>query len=190
MNDNGPFELMVIGGSAGSLLTVIEIVSHLQENATCSVVVVLHRKPMESDMLVNLLSARTKLKVKEVDDKDELRPGCIYVAPPDYHVLLEKDRSLSLDYSEKVHFSRPSIDVTLESAAQVMANKLVCVLLSGANADGVAGLICAKQLGAFIAVQDPAASEFPLMPQLAIDQVAVDMLLNHQNIPALIGLLA
>ncbi|HTF20507.1 MAG TPA: chemotaxis protein CheB [Chryseolinea sp.] len=184
------YTLLVIGGSAGALLTALDIISALKPSSALSVVVVLHRKQTQEDTLVDLLTARTLYRVKEVDDKDELEPGCIYVAPADYHVLLEKDSTLSLDDSEKVNFSRPSIDVTFESAAEAMGSKLMCVLLSGANADGVAGLIAAKRKGAFIVVQDPAASEFPVMPQQAISQVTVDMLLNPRNLPVLIDLLS
>jgi two-component system chemotaxis response regulator CheB len=189
MHSKEEYALLVMGGSAGALVTVLDIVSLLRPTSALSVIVVLHRKQTEADTLLDLLSARSRLKVKEVDDKDELQGGCIYLAPADYHVLVERDRTLSLDDSEKVNFSRPSIDVTFESAADVMGVKLMCVLLSGANDDGVVGLGAAKRKGAFIVVQDPAASEFPVMPQHAIDRVKVDMLLNQHNLSALIDLL-
>lgn len=190
MHRKRKFTLLVIGGSAGALVTVLDIIALLKDTSALSVVVVLHRKQSSEDTLVELLSTRTRFLVKEIDDKDELQPGCIYVAPAEYHVLLEKDRTLSLDASEKVNFSRPSIDVTFESAAEVMGEQLMCVLLSGANADGVAGLAAAHKMGAFVVVQDPSDSEFPVMPQHAVEQVTVDMLLNHTNLPALIDLLA
>ena len=189
MHSKGQYSLLVIGGSAGALTTVLDIASLLRPPTALSVLVVLHRKHTEEDTLLDLMSARTRCQVREVDDKDALEPGCIYIAPPDYHVLLEKNGTLSLDDSEKVNFSRPSIDVTFESAAEVMGGKLVCVLLSGANADGVEGLVAAKRMGSFIAVQDPAASDFPVMPQHAIDRVEVDMLLNQHNLSELIDLL-
>lgn len=190
MNSKRNFSLLVIGGSAGALLTVLDIVSMLEKNMAFSVVVVLHRKQTEVDTLIDLISSRSDFMVKEVEDKDELKEGWIYVAPPDYHVLLEKNAVFSLDASEKVNYSRPSIDVTFESAADVIGDGLMCVLLSGANADGVAGLVFAKSQGAFIVVQDPAVCEFPFMPQHAIDEVAVDMLLNKDNMPLMIALLA
>jgi len=189
MFSNKRYDLLVIGGSAGALQPVLDIVASIGKNSAVSVIVVLHRKPSEYDVLVSLLAARTHFHVKEVDDKDELTPGVVYIAPPDYHVLIEKDRTLSLDDSEKVNFSRPSIDVTFESASEVAGESLICVLLSGANADGAVGLAKAKRKGAFIVVQDPAYSEFAIMPQHAVDQIAVDMLLNQNNLNALIGLL-
>lgn len=189
MHRKEQYSLLVIGGSAGALVTVLDIVSRLKRSSALSVIVVLHRKNTEDGALIDLFAAKSRYRVKEVDDKDELEPGCIYVAPPDYHVLLEGNGTMSLDDSEKVNFSRPSIDVTFESAAEVKGANLICVLLSGANADGVAGLVTAKRKGAFIVVQDPAASEFPVMPQHAVDQVEVDMLLNEHNLPALLELL-
>ena len=171
-------------------MPVLDIVSALESTSALSVIVVLHRKQSDDSALLDLLSKRTTFSVKEVDDKDKIEPQCIYLAPADYHVLVEKDLTLSLDDSEKINFSRPSIDVTFESAAQVVGDKLMCVLLSGANADGVAGLVAAKRKGALIVVQDPSASEFPVMPQQALGQVQVDMLLNDRNLPAMIDLLA
>ncbi|MGC3943538.1 MAG: chemotaxis protein CheB [Chryseolinea sp.] len=189
MFDKKQFELLVIGGSAGALQPVMDIIAAIRRDSALSVIVVLHRKASEDDVLISLLATRTHFVVKEVDDKDELTPGVIYIAPADYHVLVEKDRTLSLDDSEKVNFSRPSIDVTFESASAIVGEGLACVLLSGANADGVAGLVAAKRKGAFVVVQDPSYSEFPIMPQHAVDQVAVDMLLNQSNLNALMGIL-
>jgi two-component system chemotaxis response regulator CheB len=97
-------------------------------------------------------------------------------------VLIEKDRTLSLDDSEKVNFSRHSIDVTFDSASEVYGQALACVLLSGANADGVEGLKLAKHRGSLVLVQDPACAEVPFMPQQAIDNVAIDMILTPQNL--------
>lgn len=185
MDAKGKYELLVIGGSAGSLSMVLQILPRLRPEMYLSVIVVLHRKQAVEDTLVELLAGRTSYIVKEADDKDELVPGVIYIAPPEYHVLVEKDRSLSLDTSEKVNYSRPSIDVTFESAAEAYGGSLVCLLLSGANADGVQGLWLAKQAGAFIAVQDPGSAEFPMMPQEAVDKVPVDILLHSDNLSTL-----
>lgn len=189
MGDRSRIRLVVIGGSAGALQPVLDIAYAIKDVSALSVIVVLHRRPSEEDVLVSLLSTRSTFVVREVEDKDELQPGVIYIAPPDYHVLLEKDGTLSLDDSEKVNFSRPSIDVTFESAAEIAGEQLMCILLSGANADGVEGMVTAKRKGARVVVQDPADSEFPTMPQHAIQQVSVDMLLNRHNLPALVSLL-
>lgn len=189
MDTNERHTLLVIGGSAGALLMLLDILEGLAMSSAISVLVILHRKYTDDDTLVALISDRTDFQVREVEDKDELMPGYVFLAPPEYHVLVEKDGTLSLDDSEKVNFSRPSIDVTFDSAAEAWRDKLVCVLLSGANADGVAGMAKAKKMGAYIVVQDPATAEFPMMPQQAINQVSVDMLLDKQNLAQLFGLL-
>jgi two-component system, chemotaxis family, protein-glutamate methylesterase/glutaminase len=171
----------VIGGSAGSLTMALKILPFLNPEKL-SVIVVFHRKQTSDTSLLDILSAKTRFRVREVEDKDVLTPGVIYLAPPDYHVLIEKDWSLTLDDSEKVHYSRPSIDVTFESAAEVCKDRLSCILLSGANADGTEGLVKAKALGARIIIQDPADAEVPYMPQCALDRVVPDGVINSENL--------
>jgi two-component system chemotaxis response regulator CheB len=175
-------KLIVIGGSAGSLAPMLKIASLFREGMNASVLVVMHRAPSEESVLSEVLLSRTGFVVKEVDDKDELTAGVMYIAPPDYHVLVEKDKCLTLDDSEKVNFSRPSIDVTFESAAEVYGRSLVCVLLSGANADGAAGLAKAKEKGAIVIVQDPATAEFAFMPQKGLEHVKPDVILTDYNV--------
>jgi two-component system chemotaxis response regulator CheB len=119
-----------------------------------------------------------------------LSPGVIYLAPADYHVLIERDHTITLDDSEKINFSRPSIDVTFESAAEIYGSSLLCMLLSGANADGVSGLQAARKKGAYIIVQDPATAEVSYMPRQAVENVSVDLLLNEKNLTELPKLLA
>ena len=177
--------LLVIGGSAGSLSMTLKIIPLLEEKMNVAVIVVFHRKSSEGNVLIELFSERTKYSVKEADEKDLISAGTIYIAPADYHVLIEKDFSISLDVSEKINYSRPSIDVTFESAAEVYKNRLVCLLLSGANADGVEGLLKAKQFGSIIAVQDPENAEVPFMPQEAVNKVKVDLLVSDTNITKL-----
>ena len=117
-----------------------------------------------------MFSSRTKLKVKEVEDKDYILPGHVYIAPPDYHLLLEDENTFSLDASEKIYFSRPSIDVTFESVAEVFGAAVIGILLSGANADGAIGLSKIQQAGGFTIVQDPESAEVDYMPRQAIDK--------------------
>lgn len=185
--NNKPYELMVIGGSAGSLGVVLNILPHLKKEMDTCVIVVFHRKSAEDATLVEMFSHRTELTVREMGDKDEILPGVIYLAPPDYHVLIEKDKTITLDDSEKINYSRPSIDVTFECAAEVYGEKLICVLLSGANADGVDGLVKARKLGAYIVVQDPESAEVPFMPQSAVNTVEIDLILNDKNPQQLIN---
>jgi two-component system, chemotaxis family, protein-glutamate methylesterase/glutaminase len=181
-------KLLVIGGSAGSLALVLKIISLLQKEADVSVILVIHRmSSTEDSVLLEVLTSKTSFEVKEVEDKDQLQPGVIYVAPSDYHLLVEKDGSLTLDDSEKVNFSRPSIDVTFESAAEVCGPSLVCVLLSGANADGAIGLKKVKEKGGRVIIQDPATAEFPFMPQKALELVEPDLLLNDKDVQKIVA---
>jgi len=173
---------LVIGGSAGALVVVLQIIQSLIPGMALSVLIVLHRKQAEENVLLEVLRSKTKFQVFEAEDKDEMRPGVIYIAPADYHVLIEKDHTITLDDSEKVNYSRPSIDVSFESAAEVYGPSLTCVLLSGANADGVDGLINAKARGAKIVIQDPKSAEFVYMPQQALKAIKPDLLLTDANI--------
>ncbi|QPH38020.1 chemotaxis protein CheB [Pedobacter endophyticus] len=158
---------LVIGGSAGSLDVLLEIFPNLNENLKFPIIIVVHRKASNESLLTDLLKHRTPLKVSEADEKVLLKNGQVYIAPADYHLLVEEDRSLSLDYSEKINYSRPSIDVTFQSAAEVFKEGLVCVLLSGSNADGVEGLKAVNKFGGTAVIQDPTTAMMPYMPQQA-----------------------
>ncbi len=130
------------------------------------------------------------MPIKEVEEKEQLNNGVVYICPADYHVLLEQDHSFSLDYSERVHFSRPSIDVTFRSAADVYGPGLICMLLSGGNADGVEGMQYAQERGGLTVVQDPATAEVPYMPQQAVTRMKTDFIVEADQIPAFIRDLA
>lgn len=160
--------LLLIGGSAGSLAVLLEVLPQLTVDSSLAIVIVVHRKNTPDSLLSELLASRSGLVVNEIGDKEPINGGMVYLAPPDYHVLFEADQSLSLDVSEKVNYSRPSIDVAFISAAEVYRNRLTCLLLSGANADGVEGLKQASKLGARMAVQEPSTAEAPYMPQHAV----------------------
>ncbi|RYF82560.1 MAG: chemotaxis protein CheB [Chitinophagaceae bacterium] len=166
--DDITYKMVVIGGSAGSLDVVLKIVSGLPAQTKASFIIVLHRKSDSESILTNLLSIRTRLKVKEVEDKDEIHPGTIYLAPPDYHLLLEDEKNFSLDSSEKVHYSRPSIDVTFESVAETFGRRAIGILLSGANSDGAIGLKQLRESGGLTIAQDPKTAEVDFMPRQAI----------------------
>jgi two-component system chemotaxis response regulator CheB len=178
--------LLVIGGSAGSLQVVLSLLTAIGGDFPMPVLIVLHRNGVFESSLEDLLSSRTRLPIKEVEEKDLLRAGTVYICPADYHVLLEKDHSFSLDYSERVHYSRPSIDVSFRSAADVYGPGLVCLLLSGGNADGVEGMQYAQERGGLTLVQDPATAEVPYMPQQAINRMTVDFILPSADIPEFI----
>ncbi len=188
----GPgYQCVVIGGSAGSIKVLIDALPAITPHLRLAIVVVLHRKnAADNSLLVHLLRSKTLMLVKEIEEKEPICSGICYIAPPDYHVLVEKDRTFSLDASEKVNFSRPSIDVTFESAAVVYGASLACVLLSGANSDGAHGLIMAGAHNALIAIQDPATAEMPAMPRSAMNVVENYHILQPEQLAGFINNLA
>jgi len=178
----GADRLLVIGGSAGSLEVLLTFLPKLRADVGFAIILVLHRKQYNESTLIELISSKTKLNAKEADDKDKILPGWIYVAPADYHLLIEKDQTLSLDYSEKVNFSRPCIDVSFKTASETYRDSLIGILLSGANADGAEGLQYIKQNGGTTAVQDPRCAEVSYMPEKAIEKCKPDFILNTNDL--------
>lgn len=130
------YKIIAIGGSAGSLEVVLKIVEALPAVTSSVFIIVLHRKNGPDSILADLFSSKTTLPVKEVEDKEPISPGAIYIAPPDYHLLIEDEENFALDSSEKVQYSRPSIDVSFQSVADCFGAAVLGILLSGANADG------------------------------------------------------
>lgn len=177
---------LAIGGSAGSLEVILNLVAQLPRLPNAVVIIVVHRKKDNDSILVNLLSSRTRLPVKEVEDKEPILLNTVYLAPPDYHLLIERSDLFSLDSSEKVQYSRPSIDVTFESVAQAFGDKTIGILLSGANADGAAGLAKIRRAGGYTIVQDPATADVGYMPQQALELTPVDSVLPAGEMPALL----
>ena len=179
--------LIIIGGSAGSLDVLFRMLPALRDDMPYPIVIVLHRKISNDDILVELLSKKTSLKVREAEEKAVQMPGKIYIAPGDYHLLFEQNKTFSLDASEKVNYSRPSIDVTFRSAADVYGAGLICVLLSGANADGSDGLAYVKSKGGMTVAQDPATAEVPYMPEQAILHGVVDHIIDADQLAAFLN---
>lgn len=170
--------VVLIGGSTGSLDVLLRLLPALRSPVPFALVIVLHRRNTADSTLANLLALKTSLPLREVDDKDVLTPGIIYLVPADYHLLFETDGTLSLDDSEKVNYSRPSIDVTFESAADVYGPAVMGILLSGANADGSEGLKAIKQAGGIVVVQRPDTAQVAFMPQQAILTTPTDYILD------------
>lgn len=173
-----PFPVVAIGGSAGSLEVILGMLKRFSRRAGAVVIIIIHRKNDRDSNLESLFSYKTELGVREVEDKEPILQNHIYIAPPDYHLLIENERFFSLDSSEKVHFSRPSIDVTFESVAETFGTRVVGILLSGANADGARGLLRIRECGGYTLAQDPEDSDIGFMPQQAINLGAADKVLN------------
>lgn len=180
----------IIGGSAGSLDVLLKVLPDVREDLSFPIIIVVHRKHGSDSLLPVLLSTRTKLNVKEVDEKEKIVSGVVYIAPSDYHLLIEQDQTFSLDYSEKINYSRPAIDATFQTAAEVYKTGLVCLLLSGSNADGVNGLKSAKVWGGIAAIQDPDSAQVAYMPEQAKLNVEIDRILSIEDIAEFINLLS
>ncbi|WP_163401031.1 chemotaxis protein CheB [Flavobacterium fluviatile] len=176
------FSVVIIGGSAGSLNALMQILPHLSEIKSFAIVIVVHRKSTDEQTLEELIALKTIINVKPVEDKVPFLPGFIYIAPSNYHLLFEKNRTLSLDTSEKINYSRPSIDVSFESAAEVYKSNLTGILLSGSNADGTLGLKAIQKEGGTVIIQDPKSAEMPYMPNNAIQNTVPDYILNIKEI--------
>lgn len=183
-------EILMIGGSAGSLDVVLRILDGLPKTINLSIVIVLHRKSSSDSSLTRLLDIRSAVSVKEAEEKEKIIPGMIYVAPADYHLLIERDHTFSLDSSEKVQFSRPSIDVTFQSAAEVYKSSTAALLLSGANSDGSEGMKAIADMDGLTIVQNPVTAEVPFMPKAAIMATVVDYVTATKDLPDLINSLS
>ena len=183
-------KIVIIGGSAGSLEVIMRLLPSLHANLRIPIIIVMHRRNTYESLLAKILSAKTTLKVKEAEEKEKIIPGNVYIAPADYHLLIEENFTFSLDDSEKINYSRPSIDVTFECAAKVYRSNLVCILLSGANADGVEGLKMVKQYNGIAAIQDPATAQVSFMPQQAIQHVDLDHIFKIKEIADFINSLS
>jgi two-component system, chemotaxis family, protein-glutamate methylesterase/glutaminase len=182
-----PCHALVIGGSAGSLQVLLQVLPEINPAISFAVIIVVHRKAGPDHLLTDLLASKTSLPVKEAEEKEPILPAHIYIAPPDYHLLIENSRTFSLDQSEKINFSRPSIDVTFDSASHVYGRHLACLLLSGSNADGVEGLLSVNKNGGDTLVQDPETAAVSYMPAHAIRNVASAQVLRIEEMAGVIN---
>jgi two-component system chemotaxis response regulator CheB len=180
---NNNTELVLIGGSAGSLQVILEMIKKLDEKISFPIILIVHRKAQSISVLPTLLQQFSSMDVIEIEDKTEIQNNKIYIVPADYHLLFESKKMVSLDSSEKMNYSRPSIDVTFKSAAEIYGEHLVGILLSGANADGVEGLQYIKKNKGTVWVQDPDTAEVSYMPKHAVEAVAYDLIITSDNLP-------
>lgn len=182
------YDLVVVGTSWGGLAALRSLVGGLPEEFSMAVVLVQHRHKDSDHLLRVLLQERTSLPVCEVEDKMPLEHGRVYVAPPDYHTLVEPGH-FSLSTEAPVRYSRPSIDVTFTTAADSYAHRVVGVILTGANADGAEGLRRISDRGGMALVQDPATAESALMPTAAMRAVPRARVMPLDGIMHFIGTL-
>lgn len=170
-------EAVVIGASAGGIDALFGVLQGLPVNFGAPILVVLHLPPSHESHLSEIFSTRLRRPAVEARPGDALEPGTLYFAPADYHLLVERDRTLSLSCEPPVHFSRPAIDLLFESAAEAWGRGLLAIVLTGANDDGARGLARVRERGGVAVVQDPAQALHATMPRAALDLAGADLVL-------------
>lgn len=181
-----PYQAVVIGVSAGGLKALSTLVPYLPADFPLPVLVVQHVLGGSDSFLSEYLNGLSAVRVKEAEDKEQLERGTVYLAPPDYHMLVEEDGTISLSVDPKVNYSRPSIDVLFESAAFALGPGCIGIVLTGANRDGARGLAKIKNYGGLAIVQSPVTAEFPAMPSAALQEVQADYTLPLEQIGQLL----
>ncbi len=169
MINNGQYEAVVMGVSAGGLKALEAVLPMLPAEYPLPIIIVQHRIKEKGGFFCRFLGEISALNVIEAEDKTTITPGSIFIAPPEYHLQVESDRTLSLSLEGPVNWSRPSIDVLFETAAEVYRDRLVGVVLTGANDDGSRGLAIIKQFGGLAVIQDPDEAVSTRMPTAAIE---------------------
>ncbi len=180
---NKKFEAIVIGGSAGSFTVITQILAELPQPFVLPIFMCLHRLKDKREGFKEALEIKSKIKIEEPDDKTLIQQNIAYLAPANYHMLIENKKMISLATTELVQFSRPSIDVMFESAADVYRDKLLAILLSGANKDGADGMRTIKERGGFTIIQDLNTCSMITMPEAALKITHIDLQLKPNQIP-------
>jgi two-component system, chemotaxis family, protein-glutamate methylesterase/glutaminase len=171
-------DLVVIGGSAGAIDVLRQLLPPLSARFRPSVAIVIHLPPEGPIVLHEIFAGPGTPPMKVAEDKEPIAPGTIYFAPPDYHLLIEGGGTFALSMDSRVHFARPAIDVLFESAAEAYGDRLLGIILSGANADGAAGLRAVAQAGGMTVVQALESAEMAAMPAAALEAAPDSIELN------------
>ena len=186
-----PFDIVALAASAGGVFALTEILQKIPADFSAAIVVVQHLDPRHRSLMPQIFGRRSNLPVYQAVDGMQVDPGHVYLAPPDRHLLINRDRTVSLTQTELVNFVRPSADLLFESVAAAYGERAIAVVLTGAGKDGSMGVTAIKKKGGTVIVQDEPTSEFFGMPGAAIRTGTVDFVLSLEEIPAaLITLLA
>jgi len=180
------YEAIVICTSAGGLMALKTILSALPAHFSMPLLIVQHLAPRSEGFLAHYLNNTSAIQVKEASPYDMILAGNAFIAPPNYHMLVENDRTISLTVSQKENYARPSINVLFDSAARVYKEKLIGLILTGANNDGSQGIVQIKAAGGLTIAQDPQTAEAAIMPQMAINTKCVDKVLKLNEIANLL----
>jgi two-component system, chemotaxis family, protein-glutamate methylesterase/glutaminase len=181
-NLNNSYKAVVIGGSAGSFQGVVKILSQLPKGFPLPIIMCLHRLKHVRNGFVEALSIKSVVQVTEPNDKESIRKGGVYLAPANYHMSVELGNYFALSTEEMVNNSRPSIDITLSTCAFVYKDKLIGILLSGANRDGALGMKAIHDKGGITIVQEPSECMIDTMPKAALSATEIDHILKVDKI--------
>ena len=182
-------DAVVIGASAGGVQALSVLLPSLPAATSVSVFVVVHLPRDHRSLLAEVFARKCPLMVREAQDKEPAAPGAVYFAPPNYHLLVDEGPRLALSVDELVHHSRPSIDVLFESAADVYRNRLLGIILTGANEDGTDGLLAVHGAGGITVVQEPETAQSPQMVTAVLNRFAPDHVLSLEGIALLLSTL-
>lgn len=181
------FDIVGVAASADGLNALIEILSNLPADFPVPIVVVKHLSPQYPSFLAEILNRHSALRVKQAENGDQLQPSKVYIAPPNYHLLVNANGSLSLSQTEKEHFVRPAADVLFRSIAEYYQERSLAVILTGGDSDGAQGVAAIKKMGGMVIAQDEATSKVFGMPAAAIKTGCVDFILPLPEIAAAIA---
>jgi two-component system chemotaxis response regulator CheB len=177
------FDIVALAASAGGLTALSRVLAALPADFPAVIVVVQHLDPRHRSVMADILSRRTPLRVKQAEEGEQVSPATVYIAPPNRHLLVNSDGTLSLTQSELVHFLRPSADLLFESVAASYRERAIAVVLTGTGSDGAMGVQAIKKMGGTVIAQDEASAEFFGMPSAAIHSGSVDFVLPLEEIP-------
>ncbi|MDR7092567.1 chemotaxis protein CheB [Hydrogenophaga laconesensis] len=181
------YAAIVVGGSSGGIEALMALLPELPPTLRAAVLIVMHMPRDPRSRLLEIFRPTCALPLREAQDKDPISPGTVYFAPPDYHLLLDQGPRVALSVDAPVHYSRPSIDVLFESAADLYGDELVAVLLSGGNEDGARGLQAVRAANGLVIVQEPSSAPVSTMPLAGMARVDADHVLPPKGIAALIA---
>ncbi|WP_054693253.1 chemotaxis protein CheB [Geotalea toluenoxydans] len=180
------FRVVVMGVSTGGVQALKRVLGGLAADFPLPILIVQHMSPASGDGLAKLLDQLCLLRIKEADEEEVMQGGCAYLAPPNYHLLVESNGSLSLSAEKPVNFARPSVDVLFESAAAAFGPAVIGIILTGAGYDGGRGLLRIKEQGGMAIVQDPADADASSMPEHALSLVTADHVARLTELPGLL----
>jgi two-component system chemotaxis response regulator CheB len=176
------YKAVVIGGSAGSFQVLVKILASIPKDFPLPIIICSHRLKHIRSGFVEALSLKSVKPISEPEDKDSIKKGHVYLAPSNYHLSVELGNVFSLSTEEMINNSRPAIDVTIQTCAYNYKEKLIAILLTGANKDGALGMKAAKDYGALTIVQEPSECVMDTMPRAAIAVTSIDHILNTAEI--------